>query len=160
MQYAFPLAPINEQKKIVNKISILFAKIDEAKETFKIRREAILKLVFTEELTVDFRNNNSFDSSQQRLMKIREERYKVVESKKELSELDSLFQEEIKVDSNGWLYLKTSTFCHNITCGSTPSKDLSDEGEILFLKVYNIVNNEIDFKYQPQYIPKEVHQGK
>ena len=163
----FPLFSLNEQKRISNKIEILFAKIDEAKrlideakETFELRREAILKLAFTGELTADYRNNNSFDSSEKRLMKIREERYIVAESKKEISELDNLFQEEIEVDSNDWLYLKTSAFCHNITCGSTPSKDLSDEGEIPFLKVYNIVNNEVDFEYQPQYIPNDVHQGK
>lgn len=50
MQYNFPLAPIKEQNEIVNKIEILFAKLDEAKqlieeakETFELRRAAIIK---------------------------------------------------------------------------------------------------------------------
>ncbi|MEM1495858.1 restriction endonuclease subunit S, partial [Bacillus velezensis] len=56
--------------------------------------------------------------------------------------------------------IKANMFCYNINCGGTPSKDISEEGEIPFLKVYNIVNNKVDFSYKPQYIPKEVHKSK
>jgi len=164
---SIPIPSVNEQKRIADRIETLFAKLDEAKqlieetkEAFQLRRESILKLAFTGELTSDFRNNNILENSNNRLLKIQEERYKVTESKKEIAELDILFAEEITIDNNDWLYLKTSLFCHNITCGSTPSKDLSSTGEVPFLKVYNIVNNEIAFEYQPQYIPNEVHQGK
>lgn len=49
-EYAFPLPPLDEQKRIINKIEILLAKIDEAqqlieeaKKTFEFRRAAIIK---------------------------------------------------------------------------------------------------------------------
>lgn len=64
------------------------------------------------------------------------------------------------INNNDWLYIKANMFCYNINCGGTPSKDISEEGEIPFLKVYNIVNNKVDFSYKPQYIPKEVHKSK
>lgn len=53
MQYGFPLAPRSEQKRLANKIGILFAKIDEAqqlireaKDTFEYRLAAILSVLF------------------------------------------------------------------------------------------------------------------
>lgn len=50
LDYEFPLPPTNEQKRIANKIETLFSKIDEAKqlieeakESFELRRAAIIK---------------------------------------------------------------------------------------------------------------------
>lgn len=42
-----------------------------------------------------------------------------------------------------------------------PQQDLfNHQDEIPYLKVYNIVDNNIDFKSTPQFIPKEIHEGK
>lgn len=60
-KYLFPLPPLNEQKRITSKVNLLISKIDEAqqlieeaKETFELRRAAILENAFnfyeTEEL--------------------------------------------------------------------------------------------------------------
>lgn len=56
--YTFALPPIEQQKAIVNKIEILFAKLDQAKqlieevkETFEFRRAAILSEIFMSEPT-------------------------------------------------------------------------------------------------------------
>lgn len=49
--------------------------------------------------------------------------------------------------------------CHFITKGTTPaSEKLRPTGEIPFLKVYNIVNNSLEFDYKPTFIPKTVHE--
>ena len=57
--------------------------------------------------------------------------------------------------------LKARTFCDFITKGTTPSKnELIPQGDVPFLKVYNIVNNELDFVYRPIFISKEVHETK
>lgn len=167
----FPLPPFNEQKRIAEKVERLLSKveeakqlIEEAKETFDLRRAAILDKAFRGELTKKWRQQNlSVDSAAQRLEMIKKERFQIAETKREVSEIIEMFDELNIVEcinNNDWLYIKANMFCYNINCGGTPSKDISEEGEIPFLKVYNIVNNKVDFSYKPQYIPKEVHKSK
>lgn len=61
-----PLPPLETQKRIVDRIESLFAKLDEAKEkaqtaldTFELRKSAILHKAFTGELTAKWRSLNS-----------------------------------------------------------------------------------------------------
>lgn len=62
---AFPLPPLSEQQRIVERIEELFAKLDEAKErlqevvdSFAVRKAAILHKAFTGELTQQWRLEN------------------------------------------------------------------------------------------------------
>lgn len=62
---AFPLPPLSEQQRIVERIEELFAKLDEAKErlqevadSFAVRKAAILHKAFTGELTKQWRREN------------------------------------------------------------------------------------------------------
>lgn len=64
--YPIPLPPLETQKRIVERIESLFAKLDEAKEkaqtaldTFELRKSAILHKAFTGELTAQWRSLNS-----------------------------------------------------------------------------------------------------
>jgi len=64
----FPLPPLTEQQRIVDRIESLFAKLDEAKEKaqavvdgFEDRKAAILHKAFTGELTEKWRKNNGGD---------------------------------------------------------------------------------------------------
>ena len=61
----FPLAPLDEQQRIVDRIESLFAKLDEAKEKaqavvdgFELRKSAILHKAFTGELTERWRKEH------------------------------------------------------------------------------------------------------
>ena len=61
----FPLAPLDEQHRIVSRIESLFAKLDEAKEKvqavvdgFELRKSAILHKAFTGELTERWRKEH------------------------------------------------------------------------------------------------------
>lgn len=58
----------------------------------------------------------------------------------------------------GWCFCRMDDLCSAITSGTTPSKEIfsTDEG-IPYLKVYNIRNQQIDFKYQPQFIQRQYH---
>lgn len=63
--YPFPLPPLTEQQRIVERIEELFAKLDEAKErlqevadSFAVRKAAILHKAFTGELTKQWRLEN------------------------------------------------------------------------------------------------------
>lgn len=62
---AFPLPPLSEQQRIVERIEELFAKLDEAKErlqevadSFAVRKAAILHKAFMGELTKQWRREN------------------------------------------------------------------------------------------------------
>jgi len=49
--------------------------------------------------------------------------------------------------------------CDFITKGTTPpTYELKPEGEIPYLKVYNIVDQKIDLFYRPQFINKKIHE--
>lgn len=64
----FPVAPLNEQQRIVNRIESLFAKLDRAKELientlaqWEQNKMAILHKAFTGELTAKWRKENNID---------------------------------------------------------------------------------------------------
>lgn len=64
-EISFPLPPLTEQKRIAEKVERLLGKIDEAKrlieeakETFELRRVAILDKAFSGELTAKWRKEN------------------------------------------------------------------------------------------------------
>ena len=64
-QHEFPLAPLAEQHRIVEKIDFLFSKLDDAKEkaqevldNFENRKASILHKAFTGELTAKWRKEN------------------------------------------------------------------------------------------------------
>ncbi len=66
----FPLSPLAEQQRIVDRIESLFAKLDEAKEKaqavvdgFEDRKAAILHKAFTGVLTAGWREDNSISDS-------------------------------------------------------------------------------------------------
>lgn len=144
-QIAVPLAPLEEQKRIVEIIEKQFAKLDEARDliqksldSFADRKSAILHKAFTGELTKQWRENNIIDNV-----------YQIA---------SSLGISEIQQTSCGWLKVKSENACSaKISCGHTPTKDILSFGEIPFLKVYNIVDNMIDFEYKPQFINSDTN---
>lgn len=65
VEVLFPLPPLSEQQRIVNRIEYMFAKLDEAKEkaqivvdSFETRKAAILHQAFTGKLTAKWRKEN------------------------------------------------------------------------------------------------------
>lgn len=83
----FPVAPLNEQQRIVNRIESLFAKLDRAKELientlaqFEQNKMAILHKAFTGELTVKWRKENNIDLSSWKKCELKEV-FKVVKDK-------------------------------------------------------------------------------
>ena len=73
-EFEIPLAPLEEQKRIVESIEKQFAKLDEARDliqksldSFADRKSAILHKAFTGELTKNWRESNSRKESKQRI---------------------------------------------------------------------------------------------
>jgi len=83
-EISLPLAPIKEQERIVEKIGLLFSKIEEAKqqieeanETFELRRAAILEEALKGNLTAKKRNKGEFKDDIIRLISAIGENLKV-----------------------------------------------------------------------------------
>lgn len=81
--FPFPLAPLNEQKRIVAKIEELFSELDsgiaslkKAQEQLKIYRQAVLKHAFEGKLTEQWRKENTdqLETPEQLLARIQNER--------------------------------------------------------------------------------------
>lgn len=64
-------------------------------------------------------------------------------------------------DINQWRSSPLKDVCLKVQSGSTPkNKPFDQGGTIPFLKVYNIVDQKVDFGYKPQFITSEVHKQK
>ncbi|MGE6660928.1 restriction endonuclease subunit S [Pseudomonas sp. NPDC077408] len=57
-----------------------------------------------------------------------------------------------------WSFQRAADVCEKVQSGGTPKEGFSESG-VPFLKVYNIVNQEISFEYRPQYISESIHRG-
>lgn len=55
-----------------------------------------------------------------------------------------------------WTYELAQDCCEKVQSGGTPKGSNFSLSGIPFLKVYNIVNNKIDFEYNPQYVSEEI----
>ena len=128
--YPIPLPPLAEQQRIVERIESLFAKLDEAKEKLQ----------------------NVLDGFETRKAAILHKAF--------TGELTANWRKQHGVSMESWESVKVSNLCENIVCGKTPTSYIDNNGDIPYLKVYNIVNNKIDFDSKPQYIPKKIHESK
>jgi type I restriction enzyme S subunit len=95
---SFPLPPLNEQKRIAEKIERLFAKIDEAKRlieevkgAFDLRWESVLDKAFRGELTKKWRSENSMIESADDIFKEIQKVYKK-SNKKDEHEINPPYQ--------------------------------------------------------------------
>jgi type I restriction enzyme, S subunit len=58
-----------------------------------------------------------------------------------------------------WLQTIAGEACALVQSGGTPKAGFIDKPGIPFLKVYNIVNQNISFDYRPQFVTEGVHKG-
>lgn len=123
-----PLPPLAEQHRIVAKLDALFEKIESNKQ----RLEKIPKL----------------------LKRFRQSVLAAAVSGK----LTEEWRKKNGINEE-WKTMKATEACETVASGSTPKgKPFFEKEEIPYLKVYNIVNQQIDFFYKPQYIKREIHE--
>lgn len=61
-------------------------------------------------------------------------------------------------DTSHWTAERAADVCSKIQSGGTPKEGFTAEG-VPFLKVYNLVEQRLDFEYRPQFVAPNVHTG-
>lgn len=142
--FPFNLPPLEEQKRIVEKLDSLFEKIqkikeiiEEVKEKTTSRREAILSKAFSGELTEKWRGENHTENARELLVKINDEKLKLWEdeckkaedegkkkpAKPKLKTIDEMLveaEEEPYKLPNNWVWTRLGDIT-NVVSGGTPS---------------------------------------
>jgi len=126
-QLKVPVAPLNEQKRIADKLDSLLAQVgkcqehlDRVPQLLKRFRQSVLTLAISGAITQEWRVATKIES---------------------------------------WTFERAESICNTVQSGGTPRQGFIDKAGIPFLKIYNIVDQKINFDYRPQYITEEIHNG-
>lgn len=149
-----PLPPLNEQKRIADKIESLFAKIDEAKrlideakESFELRRAAILDKAFRGELTKKWRNNNptkeSFYGAENKSTNI----------KKFKNHLDEKWKKKLYLLPEGWSWIQLNELIENSAYGTSLKTDDKSNG-IPVIRMGNLTKDGEFILHDLKYLPE------
>lgn len=178
-----PLAPPEQQKRIVAKIEELFSHIDagiaalnKAKQLLKQYRQSVLKAAVTGELTKEWRQRNidKLEPASQLLERILQERRQKWEeqqlqqfkAKGKVPKDDKWkgkYKESSIPDANSlpklpkeWLWVTMGVLCEKITDGTHHSPKNKPEGEYKYITAKNIKPWRIDLT-KITYVDKKVH---
>lgn len=151
----FPLSPLEEQKRIVEKLDSLFEKtekikeiIEEIKEKTSSRREAVLSKAFTGELTEKWRAENKTENAKELLLKINEEKLKNNPKAKIKDVSEMLVNEDeipYKIPEN-WVWTKLENLVSILGDGIHGTPIYDDNGEYYFINGNNLNNGKIIIK--------------
>ena len=180
----FPLPPLNEQKRIVEKLAFLFDKTKKAKkiiEEIKIhienRKISILDRAFKGVLTSKWRNENKVSDVKELLKLINDEKIKKWEEDclqaekdgnkkpkkpiiKEIEDMIVPIDEQPYKLPDSWVWVRLGDISEKISKGTTPRGDdgYTEEG-VNFLRVENIGNNNSINLSNIKYINEKTHNG-
>lgn len=183
-EFPFPLPPLNEQKRIVEKLDFLFEKTKRAKEIIeeiKIdienRKISILDRAFKGTLTSKWRNENKASDVKELLKSINEEKIKKWEEDclqaekdgnkktkkpiiKEVKDMIVPVDEQPYKLPDSWVWGRLGDISEKISKGTTPRGDdgYIEEG-VNFLRVENIGNNNSINLSNIKYINEKTHNG-
>lgn len=133
-----PLAPQAEQTRIVEKLDEVLAQVDAIKTRLdsipailKRFRQSVLAAAVSGRLTEEWRGDCNY------------------------TDILGLSLPAI------WQVKQAKEICDKVQSGSTPRDNPFDQNGIIpFLKVYNIVNQTINFDYKPQFVTADIHNNK
>jgi type I restriction enzyme S subunit len=150
-QMPIPLAPLNEQRRIVEKIEELFTKLDagvrsleQARAQLKTYRRSVLKAAVEGELSREWReaHRDELEPASELLERILQERRERVAGKK-YKEPASPDTSRLPTLPEGWTWAKSDQLFHYVTSGSRGwAKYYSAEGPT-FLRIGNLDHDSI-----------------
>ena len=177
--FYIPLPPLNEQKRIVEKIDFLFDKTKKAKEIIEEikvdienRKISILDRAFKGVLTSKWRNENKVSDVKELLKSINDEKIKKWEEdclqaekngrkkpkKPIIREIEDMI---VPVDEqpyklpDSWVWVKLDNLCSKITDGTHKTPKYTDSG-VPFISVKDIYDNQVSFN-NTKFISQEEH---
>ena len=175
----FPLSPLNEQKRIAEKLDFLFEKtkrakeiIEEIKVDIENRKISILDRAFKGVLTSKWRNENKVSDVKELLKSINDEKIKkweeeCLQAEKEgkkkpkkpiIREIEDMI---VPVDEqpyklpDSWVWVKLDNLCSKITDGTHKTPKYTDSG-VPFISVKDIYDNQVSFN-NTKFISQEEH---
>lgn len=74
-------------------------------------------------------------------------------------ELTEEWRSKNGITMDSWQSEPARSVCSKVQSGKTPKEGFINEPGVPFLKVYNIVDQMVNFEYRPQYIAPEIHSG-
>ena len=160
-QAPFVLAPLPEQTRIADKLDAVLARVDACRDRLdrvpgilKRFRQSVLAAATSGKLTEDWR------AEQGARMQPQAESGNVARDAAELRYHVTTTPDSAALHPGyeGWTYERAADVCTKVQSGGTPKEGFVDVG-IPFLKVYNIVNQQVAFDYKPQYIDTSIHSG-
>ena len=139
-----PVPPIAEQQRITDKLDKLLARVDACRDRLdrlpslidRLRQSALTGAI-QGSLTADWRAANGSAVAG-------------IEA-----EADELAVRSVP----GWTYERADAACSKVQSGGTPKEGFIAAGGAPFLKVYNLVGQQVDFAYRPQFIADNIHRG-
>ena len=167
----FPLPPLNEQKRIVEKLDFLFDKtkkskeiIEEIKVDIENRKISILDRAFKGVLTSKWRNENKVSDVKELLKSINDEKIKkweeeCLQAEKEgkkkpkkliIREIEDMIvptEEQPYKLPNSWVWVRLGNIIDNIKYGYTASSQ--ENGEVKLLRITDIQNDEVNWNTVP-----------
>lgn len=184
-RYSIPLAPTNEQQRVVEKLDELLSDLDagiaaleRARANLKRYRVAVLKAAVGGRLTEKWRaahpDGEPAEKLLERILTERRKKWEEAQIKKfagkghsPLKGWKDKYPEPAKPDvaslpvvPRNWSWVRAEQVCDFITKGTTPPASMlsADSGDIPFIKVYNLTNRGVlDFSIEPTFIGTDTH---
>jgi type I restriction enzyme S subunit len=177
-----PLPPLNEQRRIVEKVEALMARSRRAKEALDAIpklieqfRQSVLAAAFRGDLTADWREQNpNIEPASVLLERIRKERREKWEQtelekmrakgkeplsdewKKKYKEPEAIDDSDLPEIPEGWCWLSVDACTSMLTDGEHSTPERSDQG-VYLLSARNVLNGELSLE-KVDYIPEHIHQ--
>ncbi len=160
-----PLPPLNEQKRIVDRIEQLFSDLDEGEALLKTvqkqlatYRQSVLKAAVTGELTKDWREKNKkkLESGEKLFARILESRRKNWKGKgkyKEPSDIDEPYFEI----PDGWALTQLETISQRVTDGTHQSPKFQESG-VPFVVIGDVRGGFIDWDSVSKWVSEETYE--
>lgn len=142
-----PVAPLNEQRRIVEKIETLFARLDQGEAALREvqallarYRQSVLKAAVTGELTADWRAENAHRLEHgrdllERILQTRRENWQGRGTYKEPDTPDTTDLPELP---EGWVWTSLDALLTHLTSGSRGWKKYYGRGEGVFIMAQNV----------------------
>lgn len=146
-KFRIPVAPLNEQRRIVEKIETLFSHLDKGEEALREvqkllsrYRQSVLKAAVTGQLTADWRAENAH-----RLEHGRDLLARILQTRRENWEGRGKYKEPAAPDTSdlpelpeGWAWASLDELLIHLTSGSRAWKKYYGRGKSIFIMAQNV----------------------